>query len=74
MNTQPEPAKVVNGFAQHFVTLRNRYFVAIDLLIFCATPALAVWLRTEGIRFGKRLYQPRAEMSHSACARSTTGG
>ena len=49
MNTPPNPAKTVNGFAQHFVTLRNRHFVALDLLIFCATPVLAVWLRTEGI-------------------------
>jgi len=40
--------KTINGFAQTLVTLRNRYFIALDLLAFCLTPLLAVWLRTDG--------------------------
>ncbi|MBI4790445.1 MAG: hypothetical protein HY782_25725 [Chloroflexi bacterium] len=48
MKKHPNHNNPINGFAQTLVTLRNRYFIALDLLAFCLTPVLAVWLRTDG--------------------------
>ncbi len=39
--------KVQHSLAHQLLHLRNRHFVAIDLLIFLATPFLALYLRTD---------------------------
>lgn len=46
MTTYPlPPARIAHGL----LTLRNRHFLFLDLLIFCITPLMAIVLRTENL-------------------------
>ncbi len=41
-----------------FLHMRNRYFLLMDLVILAISPALALWLRLDGIDAVMRLWQP----------------
>ncbi len=40
----------LHSLGDKLLLLRNRHFIIIDLIIFCITPALALFLRTETLR------------------------
>jgi len=48
LNPTQASRRLHHALAQAFSALRNRHFVAIDLVIFLLTPTLALYLRVEG--------------------------
>lgn len=48
MKNSPSAREGFSPLSPIILGLRNRHFFMLDLLIFCAAPAMAIWLRTDG--------------------------
>lgn len=49
MKNPPVTDRTLQSLSRKLLSMRNRYFFALDLLIFCVTPLIALWLRTDGL-------------------------
>lgn len=51
---------LINQFAEMLLRLRNRHLLVLDLLAFCVTPVLALWLRMDDLNSLVRYAEPLA--------------
>jgi FlaA1/EpsC-like NDP-sugar epimerase len=59
LQSAPGPYRLLLG-------LRNRHFFALDLIVFCITPVIALWLRTDGLDSVTQYLEPLAVYTISA--------